>query len=169
VVLDHDYRSEDVTDKLEKSFAAQDIVAHVWRRKELESYLLTPSVIARISRSPGDVVAHMLEDISLSMEGYVFGQMLSEQIELEKPSGKHVSTTTSEFKNEFDQRWQDALWRLYSCPAKDVLSELNQRLRDGGYRSVSVRALASEHRAYEIPPEMIALLRRVEETTIEQS
>jgi energy-coupling factor transporter ATP-binding protein EcfA2 len=169
VVLDHDYRSEGVTDKLEKDFAAQDIAAHVWRRKELESYLLTSSVIARVSGSPTDVVVQMLDDTSSSMEGYVFGQLLGEQIGLEKPSGKHVSTITSKFKEEFDIKWHDPLWRLYACPAKDVLSELNRRLRDGGYRSISVRSLATAHRAYEIPPEMVALLRRVEEATIEQS
>lgn len=46
VLLDHDYRPEEVSSRLEAEFASQGIGAHVWRRKELESYLLTPSVIA---------------------------------------------------------------------------------------------------------------------------
>jgi energy-coupling factor transporter ATP-binding protein EcfA2 len=166
VVLDHDYRPEQISKEVEAAFEAEDITGHVWRRKELESYLLTPSVIARVAAAPNEVVSQMLDEITLSMEGYVFGQMLSERIQIEKPTGRHVSVTTANFKKEFDLLWQDPQARLHTCPAKDVISELNKKLRDRGSRAVSARSLASAHRAYEIPPEMVALLRKVEEATL---
>lgn len=169
VILDHDYRSTEVSERLEKEFASQGIGAHIWRRKELESYLLTPVVIARISGASLDQTNEILEQVSLSMEGHVFGQMLSEEIEFRKVTGRHVSTITAEFKKVFDLNWQDSQWRLYSCPAKDVLSALNRELHDRKYKPVSVRALASNHRAYEIPSEMVAILRSVEEAAMEQA
>ena len=164
VVLDHDYRPDEVSNRVEIDFLMQGINAHVWRRKEIESYLLTSSVVARLSGASSDHVESMFDGICNSMEALVFGQMLSAQIELQSSSGRNVSIITAEFKEEFDDKWNDPSSRLYFCPAKDIIADLNIALREGGYRSVSVRALAREHRAHEIPSEMVALLRRVEES-----
>jgi hypothetical protein len=49
VVLDRDYRPDSVIAEVEQAFGKENITAHVWRRKELESYLLTPEVIARLA------------------------------------------------------------------------------------------------------------------------
>jgi predicted ATP-dependent endonuclease of OLD family len=166
VVLDHDYRPPSVSKEVETEFAAEDIVAHVWRRKELESYLLTPPVIARVTKQSIEDVERMLHEITLAMEYHVFAQMLSEQMQLEKPTGKHTSTITERFKKEFDELWKDPEFQLYACPAKDVIAELNKRLQGSGKKAISARALASSHLAYEIAPEMVALLRNVEEATL---
>ena len=166
VVLDHDYRPPSVSKEVEAEFAAEDIVAHVWKRKELESYLLTSSVIARITKLSNENVGQMLREITLAMEDHVFAQMLSERMQLEKPTGKHASTITEQFKKEFDEFWKDPEVQLYACPAKDVIAELNKRLQGSGKKAVSARALASSHLAYEISSEMVALLRHVEETTL---
>jgi hypothetical protein len=98
----------------------------------------------------------------------VSGVGSGERIQIEKPTGRHVSITTANFKKEFDVLWLDPQARLHSCPAKDVISGFNNRVREHGGRSISARALASAHRAYEIPPEMVALLRKVEEAALEQ-
>lgn len=167
VILDHDYRPEQISEKVEEAFKAEGMTAHIWKRKELESYLLTPAVIARLAGVSIEVVTVMLEEVTASMEGYVFGQMLGERIEIDKPTGKHISTISESFKREFEPKWQDFDYRLHACPAKDVISELNKKLRDNSNRPVSVRSLAAAHRAYEIPSEMVAILRRVEEATTE--
>jgi hypothetical protein len=168
VVLDRDYRSDDVIANVEQEFAKSGIVGHVWKRKELESYLITPEPIARIAGIAADVVEQILDDISSSMEGHVFGRMLSERMQMYKGSGTDVSVITTNFKREFDAAWRDRQYRLYACPAKDVLSELNNRLRSLNARAVSVRAIASAHRPYEIPTELISVLRKVEEEAAAQ-
>ena len=65
------------------------------------------------------------------------------------------------FKTEFDGLWGNLRFRLDSCPAKDVIAELNNRLKEARYRTVSRRSLASQHRVGEIPSEMTAFLNRV--------
>ena len=82
VILDHDYRPEQISAKVEEAFKAEGMTAHIWKRKELESYLLTPAVIARLAGASIEVVTVMLEEVTASMEGYVFGQMLGERIRL---------------------------------------------------------------------------------------
>ena len=167
VVLDHDYRPQSVSEKLEAEFAAEGITAHIWKRKELESYLLTPSVIARITGLAIEDISRMLDEIARAMEGFVFAKMHSERTQIERPTGKDPSTITEQFKNEFDTFWQDPQARLHACPAKDVIAELNKRLQGSGKKAVSARALARSHLAYEIPSEMVALLRDAEETALD--
>jgi predicted ATPase len=166
VVLDHDFRPPSMSAEVEAAFAAENVKAHVWKRKELESYLLTPTVISRLTGLATEEVDQMIDEITLGMEGYVFGQMLSERMQQVRSSGKHLSTITAIFKEEFDEFWQDREERLYSCPAKDVIAEINKRLQGSGKKAISARALASSHRAYEIAPEMVAVLRSVEEAAL---
>lgn len=166
VVLDHDYRPESLSRKLEAEFAAEGITAHIWKRKELESYLLTAPAIARMTKLSVESISQMLDQIAVGMGDFVFSRMHSERTQLERPTGKDPAKITEEFKREFDIFWQDPDKRLYACPAKEVLAELNKRLQASGKKAVSTRALAKSHLAYEIAPEMIALLRSVEETTL---
>lgn len=167
VILDHDYRPPSMSEEVEAAFAAENVSAHVWKRKELESYLLTPSVISRITGLASEEVDQLIDEITLDMEGYVFGQMLSERMQLAKSSGTHLATVTASFKEEFDAFWQDRQTRLHSCPAKDFITELNKRLQRSGKKAISARGLAGSHRAYEIAPEMVAVLRNVEEAAFE--
>lgn len=52
VILDRDYRTQEACSAVEAQFAAAQVDVHIWKRKELESYLLTPSVISRVSGAP---------------------------------------------------------------------------------------------------------------------
>lgn len=168
VILDHDYRPTQLNVQVEESFTKEGISAHVWKRKEIESYLLTPEVIARITGVSTENISLILDAIAASMENHVFGRMLAEEAQNQRSSGIDSSVTMTDFKNEFDSFWQDSQRRLHSCPAKEVLSELNKKLHSLGAKAVSVRMLASSHRAYEVPPELVAVLRKVEEAATAQ-
>jgi energy-coupling factor transporter ATP-binding protein EcfA2 len=168
VVLDRDYRSDGTITSVEREFSAAGIVGHVWRRKELESYLLTAEPIARLAGVASETIEQILDEVASSMEEYVFGQMLTERMQMHKGLKTDLSVVTTEFKREFDAAWRNPEYRLYACPAKDVFSELNNRLQSMKARAVTVRALASAHRPYEIPSELIRVLRKVEEEVASQ-
>lgn len=166
VILDRDYRPDDVIAQVEREFAAVDIVAHVWRRKELESYLLTPEVIARQAAATLPTTLEILDSVTMGMDEFVFGRMLVEHLKTEVSAKRDATVVMTSFKKEFDALWQDRVYRLHSCPAKQVLSELNRRLVEDGFRPVSARGLAIAHRIDDIAPEMSGALRRVEELLV---
>ena len=93
MILDRDYRPDSVIHDVEQDFRKEDITAHVWRRKELESYLLTPEVIARLAGGPLPTVAGIIDSatVATEMSDYVFGQMLGERVKIEV-SAKRDST-----------------------------------------------------------------------------
>jgi len=163
VILDRDYRSDGAGISLEQAFAAENIVAHVWHRKELESYLLTPDVIARLAGSPVGKVGAIIDSVTTALKDHVFGRMLAERARVEVSAKRDLSVVMTEFSKEFELNWKDPLYRLYKSPAKDILSAVNRELQVGGYRTVTSRGLATAHRIEEIAPEMAGVLRRVEE------
>lgn len=161
VLLDRDYRGDSAIAQIERDFDEVGISAHIWRRKELESYLLTPSVIARLSGLTDAEAEQALSDATLAMESEVFSRLLGDRIQEEKGSSRHAVDVTTDFKDEFDQEWQDLNFRLYHCPAKQIIARLNDLLQSQGKKSVSSRSLAAAHRASEIAPEMASALHQI--------
>jgi hypothetical protein len=49
VLLDRDYRSDAECKEVERRLKEVKVTGHVWKRKELESYLLDSKVIARVT------------------------------------------------------------------------------------------------------------------------
>jgi predicted ATPase len=167
VILDRDYRPDSVISEVEHAFAKENISAHVWRRKELESYLLTPDVMARLAGGPLPVVSEIIDAVTADMGNYVFSQMLGERVKTEVSAKRDATEVTRDFKNEFDRLWQHGEYRLHCSPAKRVLSGVNSRLTQAGFRSIMVHNLATAHRIEEISAEISGTLRRVEEAAIE--
>jgi energy-coupling factor transporter ATP-binding protein EcfA2 len=165
VILDRDYRPDSVIAEVEHAFEREDVVAHIWRRKELESYLLVEEAIARLAGAPLARIRDMVNGASAELGEYVFGQMLVQR-QLAEVTAKRDSTVIfSNFKKEFDELWKDPAYRLRVAPAKQILSRINRRLMEAGkFRTISARGLATALRVEEIGPEMSGTLRRVEDS-----
>lgn len=158
VILDRDYRADRECSAVTDALAAVGVDGHVWRRKELESYLLTPSVISRLSGAPLSSVAEWIATISDAMGNEVFGRQLQERVTSEVHARQHQVDVMSAFKAEFDEAWADLDYRLFASPPKQIISALNRQLQANGYKAVSVSGLARAHRVDEIAEEMRDLL-----------
>jgi hypothetical protein len=159
VILDRDYRPNEVCEEVTTSFAEVGVHGHIWSRKELESYLLTPSVVARISGAPETLIIEYLDKFTLQMESEVFGRLLFERTQADSRQTVSIAAT---FKSEFDSRWSDPQYRMETCPPKQLISALNGTLQAEGYKAVSHAMLARSHRKVEISNEVIGLLELIE-------
>jgi hypothetical protein len=165
VILDRDYRPDAVRESVMQRFQTAGIVGHVWERKELESYLLSSQVIARLSGASQSSVTKWLNKITQHMESEVFGRLLDERLKNEVSGQRHAVSVTTSFKPEFDAAWADPEFRLRICPPKQIVAALNMKLQGKGLRPVSFAALARAHRRSEIPAELSALLAQIESAT----
>lgn len=154
VLLDRDYRAEADVDEVRSTLDAVGVHAHVWRRKELESYLLDPAALARVSDAPPGYISSQLELITDSMTEDVLAQFAKER-HFFSPSGKKdIARTISETNAELRPRVVDPVWRLHRYPAKAILNALNEALQQAGHTTVSTKNLARQLRLSEIPDEM---------------
>lgn len=162
VILDRDYRSDAVRASVMEQFAEVDIRGHVWKRKELESYLLNPAVLARLSGATQNQVEAWINEITASMENDVFGRLLDERFKEEVSGSKHAVSVTTAFKPEFDLSWSNSDHRLNICPPKQIISRLNEEFQRSGFKAVSFTGLARSHRRSEIPAEVVDLLSEID-------
>ncbi|QIM22023.1 AAA family ATPase [Phycicoccus sp. HDW14] len=163
VLLDRDYRTLSTIESVEKSFAREGIASHVWRRKELESYVLNVDVISRVTGLDVPSVRSVLVEATEEYENEVFGQLLGELATTGRSSGLDPSTITATFKADFDTKWKSIDYRLGVCPPKGLIAALNRHLQDRKKRAVTARSLAAAHELSEIPREVVDFLRVVED------
>ena len=162
VLLDRDYRADADVGEVRSTLDSVGVHAHVWRRKELESYLLDPTALARVSNSlPSDISSH-LESITGDMTEDVLAQFAKERY-LFSPSGKKdLARTIRETNAELRPRVVDPVWRLHRYPAKAILNKLNEILQQAGHTTVSPKSLSRQLLPTEIPEEMRNWLNEVD-------
>jgi AAA domain, putative AbiEii toxin, Type IV TA system len=162
VILDRDYRSANAASDVVSRLGDIDIEAHVWERKELESYLLEAGPVARVSGLSKEAATSEIGKAVAQLKTDVFAPMLEERQQEQIAADKHRVTITKQFQQEFEGLWADPITRLKLCPPKKVINLLNQRLTALVKRLVSARKLAKAIRPLEVPPEMADVIRRVE-------
>jgi predicted ATP-dependent endonuclease of OLD family len=162
VLLDRDYRTDGQVKDVESRFDNVNVQAHVWKRKELESYLLIPETIARLSKCPIGEVESIIETVMGQMQNKVTSRLLAEKFASEKRTGRDIAEINEEGLNSLSEGWQRSEFRYSVCPPKKVLSGLNQELQKRKYKAVSFESVARAAKPEEIPAEMSTLLRKIE-------
>jgi hypothetical protein len=163
VVLDRDYRPEGACRRVKNRLGALGVKTHIWKRKELESYLLDIGAAARLSGADEELVADEIRRIVSAMEQKVFARMAADRQAV--AAHDHRVQALEEAKREFDESWKDEARRLWMCPPKEVLRKLNSSLQVAGFKTLAFPSLARELRADEIPAEVRNLLERIEDSS----
>jgi hypothetical protein len=158
VVLDRDYRDGPTITAIEKELRAAGIEPHVWRRHELENYLIHPSAIARVSGAPIEWVKQQLAEAVEGFEEDVYSGIAAAMDRRLRKKGIDAKEIAKRAKKEADGVWKDPAKRQNACPGKELLSRVNERLQTAGHRAVRPRLLAERLLADEIPAEMRQLL-----------
>lgn len=161
VLLDRDYRSESQCKAVETRLKALSVRCHVWKRKELESYLLEPTTIARLTGADEALVESALQSAADESEDYVWGQVAAET--LRSFPRDQPTQAAREAKQLFAAAWREPAGRKWLAPPEKVLNGLNRRLEQAGHEPTSFSALARRMRNSEVPVEMARFLERVEE------
>lgn len=162
VLLDRDYRSDGQVKEVVSRFSDVRVVAHVWKRKELESYLISPEVITRLVKCPLAEVKEITEQVMLGMETKVTSRALAEKVVAEKSSGRSVATINEAGLKEIGENWRRGDYRYAICPPKEVLAGINKELQSRGYKSASFEAISRHMKIGEIHPEMADVLRQID-------
>ena len=161
LLLDRDYRDDASCASLESELAASDVYAHVWRRKELENYLIESSPIARLTKMNESEISSILEKLTDEMKNSVMAQFIKSEIAT-KQKGVDVATATQAALVHCEAIWSSPKNRLGRVPGKDLLTSLNRHLQSTGQSAISARRLAAAFRPNEIDTEMVTVILEVE-------
>ncbi|MFD9435602.1 ATP-dependent endonuclease [Streptomyces sp. NPDC060002] len=162
IILDRDYRTPAQVEAVSEKLAEAGLHCHVWHKKELESYLISPAAISRLSGCPLAEVEQAMNVIMENMYGDVFAKINFERQATERSAKLHEVNITASTLADFALKWADVEYRRSVCPPKDILSEMNEYLQKGKWKAVSFGALARHIRKEEVADEMIQVLTRID-------
>lgn len=175
-IYDHDYWCDEQIDETEEALTAQLTFAHVHKRKEIENYLLLPSVLARAlekavedrnkrtsSEKVIDVsVEEMVGQLTKDLKATTQGQYVGKYLEYNKGSGRDAATLSAEAITRFESKWTALETRLEIVPGKEILRKLRAFIHDRWSVSLSDLRIIDEFRPAEIPSDMVDLLTTLE-------
>lgn len=162
VVLDRDNRSPAQVKAVKRRLGNLNIATHIWKRKELESYLLEPGVIGRLVNESEAEVRERLEKATSSLRGDVIDRAVANRA-APRATREEKQQLKTEVTDEIDALWGDLGRRLPVCPPKEVLSTLNQQLVADGKSALTFVRLAREMAAEDVPQEVIHLFEKIED------
>ncbi len=166
-ILDRDYHTdEEINSRLNEAKKA-DVLLHIWRKKEIENYLLLPSVIARIIKSrvtkadlDKDVVLSLLIEFAEDMRDETFDSISDE---ICRNNRKINSSTANKIARKLiEKRTSSAFGIIDIVSGKSLLSNVSTWLQKDYGISLSAATLANEILPEEIPREMIRIISAIE-------
>lgn len=166
VILDRDFRCDESVEAIRKKLRRIGAKPHVWRRNELENYLLSPACLARISGTDQAWISSALDEAAAELEDEVYAEIFSAEARRHKGAGMSPKTVSQEAKHRADEAWKSPARRLEIGGGKELLRLLNQRLQGAKKHGLTDRGIAAKLRTDEIPREIKTLLASIEEDSM---
>jgi energy-coupling factor transporter ATP-binding protein EcfA2 len=175
-IYDRDYFcKEEIVQRYEKLNSEVNL-AHIHERKEIENYLLVPSVLERVldkvikereQRSQSIInktesVQDILQRVSEKEKINIQGQYIARKNDFLKKAGKDTATITSETINWFEQKWKQLDERMEIVPGKKILGMLREEVQKLYCVNLTDIRIIDEYKREEVPRDLVALIENLE-------
>lgn len=177
-IFDRDYFSEEEITEIKDELNAGVAFAHIHNRKEIENYLLVPSVLERAlikaikdrENRTGNIVEekesiyHLLDRISSKLLSPTQAQYIAKRNQyLTKKTGKDPATITTETIDDFNKKWTDINSRMEIVPGKEILRLLREEVQLLYSINLTDFRIIDEFKVDEVPKDLFDLLYFMEE------
>ncbi len=167
-ILDRDYHPDEEIEERKRQAADRGVSLHVWNKKELENYLLEPSVIARVinrrhSRSvikPKEILDMMLR-LARGLQNEVIDGIADELCHLHR--GISAGGANKKARKILESRESPERGLIDVVSGKPLLSKLSDWSQKGFGVSLSSAGLAREFRESEMHEELRFVITAIEE------
>lgn len=168
-ILDRDYKTDDEVHEIVNGARAQGLQIHIWRRKEIENYVLIPAAIQRYiasnvvgSKKPPtiDVVTQRLEKICNDHENDIVDNVATAILDRDRGKGvKHANTVAREWVKK---SWNSLEGKVCLVPGKTAISELSGWSKGNYGVSFGANTIARTLLGSEIDSEIVAVIGTIE-------
>lgn len=157
-ILDRDYHSDGEVQKLYALANENHLELHIWKKKEIENYLLVPNALAKVAGiSPEDYegisafkagLFQELDKLAMDTKGCKFDQLHKAD------RSKEISYFLKEVEEWFSSNWTTLEGRLSVACGKDIISLVNDWIKKRYNKSSSRSKIISQLQPTDIPSEM---------------
>jgi len=182
VILDRDYRSTEEVETITRELKRFCTVVAIHKRKEIENFLLKPSVLdkaiktAMLKRYPKkrgiEPEVRSAEDILTEITDAYRNIVLPHYLEYRRQfvrrnsPGTAAPTIDTPALVEFDQAWQTLEGRLRLVPGKEVLSRLNSILQEEYGIALTQHMIVDSFTKAEMDAELIQLMKEIRDFSV---
>lgn len=175
-IFDRDYWCNDQLSQIKSELNTHLTLAHIHERKEIENYLLLPSVLERAlakclrERSKrvgtdlieGENIYQLLDRVSTALKGSSQAQYISKKLQYFEGSKFDNATITEQTILEFESKWVSLETRMEIVPGKEMLKNLRAEIQTIYSVSLTDTRIIDEFRVNEIPEDLKSLLFELE-------
>lgn len=161
-ILDRDYHTDEEVRELYRRADESHLTLHIWNRKEIENYILSPKAIFKLSDSPAESYDTFCAELFAALNS-LYDQTLGgilDQLSTSNRS-KMPSTFLSRAKEILDPKWATLDGRLSVANGKDLVSTINTWLKTRYHKSSSRVKLLGALDPEDIPSEVKELIYRL--------
>lgn len=148
-ILDRDYHTQEEIDKLYQRAKESNLLLHIWQKKEIENYLLTPSSLFKISEEPEEnreVFLRELFDMIDMLRDQTIDHIM-DQLHTQDRS-KEPSYSRKAAQRILDLSWNTLEGRMALVNGKELISAVNEWMMYRYHKSCSrakmIQSLCSE-------------------------
>ena len=169
-ILDSDFHTPTQIGDRKRDAAEKGVWLHIWRQKEIENYLLTPTAIARfIADTAGKrtipptalEVEEQLNTEATALMDSVLDAYSQEFFAADRAGG--VRQANRKARELIERRRADDAGQIGLTPGKELFSRLSKWAQTEFGVSISVTRIARTIRQSELPRELCDVVREIEE------
>ena len=174
ILLDGDGRSSEENNELMSRFVRDPkrLDWHIWERRDIESYLICPSVLCRLAAISEnefeDFLAHYFDEHQEEVRSWLNSSATNFRMlakERGYPDNEEIGSLIASSNARFNSLWLDPQARLSLIDPNNFLSEFRRQFMGNFSNEDIARSFMSE----EIPDEVCRVLRKIEHDLSELS
>lgn len=166
LLLDGDLRSLESRQREFSALESGSAEVTIWKRREIENYLLTPASVSKAARIPLPLAERLVRDAISSQEDSARTDLAAQRFEERKApksstAGLSSKTVIERANEEFRTIWGSEAGRLGVVDVKAIMRDVNAKLQ-GVQGSINATKLAKSLRVEEVDSEMSNFIRGLE-------
>lgn len=161
-ILDRDYHTDEEIEALYRRAKESHLNLHVWERKEIENYILTPKVICKVANVNLDKYEEFCEAL-FGMLDSLYEETLSGIMDqlASRDKSKTPSLFYREAVNILEPKWSTLDGRLAVANGKKLISAINDWIRNNYNRNCSRTKLLNSLTPNDLPQEVQDLIKQL--------
>lgn len=130
-LLDHDYSTDEEIEKYQTRAKESNLELHIWRKKEIENYIVTPEIVFAASKLPIERKQMLFDELDKELESFkeiVIDQYASNILQLDK--SQSITTVNPRAREIVSDKWNALSDKMSLINGKDLIKTVSKVLRE---------------------------------------
>lgn len=158
-LLDRDYYIESQINEQHKKAVENNLLLHIWNKKELENYIIKPTILFRIIEKTNEKYSDFIQKYEMLVDTFmdIIIDCYTTKIQ-EEERGLAAGTAASKARKYVNLRWTSLEEKLNIVPGKDLLRATNRWIKDNYNISCSMKSMFNAMKPEDVDLELVEII-----------